>query len=114
MATRYLVNLMSAPLLLTLLPPRLPHAARIDVPLIVLTSTDLFAGKPKEKPLWALWKSKHDEVAQISPIGVNCVVPHSTHSKTVSRPNAVIGAVSTMVQAVHGRQHVALDCAHLY
>ncbi|TPG20097.1 alpha/beta hydrolase [Sphingomonas koreensis] len=87
-----------------------PRNARLDVPLIVLTATETFAGEPKEKALWALWKSMHDEVAHISPTGANCVIPGATHSMMFSRPDAVISAVTATVAAVRSRSRAALDC----
>lgn len=89
---------------------RWPRGARLDVPLTVLTATKTFAGEPNEGQLWALWKTMHDEVARLSPVGVNCVVPDATHSMMFSRPDAVIGAVAATVAAVRARSHAPFQC----
>lgn len=92
---------------------RWPAGVRTDVPLIVLTATDNFVGAPKGRELWAQWQSMHDEVARISPHGVNCVIANSTHSMMLSRPDAVVAAVSSVVAAARGGRAVTADCDQL-
>lgn len=89
---------------------RWPNEARTETRTLVLTAPDDAPAIPKARELWELWNTMHDEIAAASVDGLNCVVPRSTHSMMSSRPDAVIHAVSVMVDAVRGNQPLDKQC----
>ncbi|KQN36418.1 hypothetical protein ASG37_12410 [Sphingomonas sp. Leaf407] len=89
-----------------------PRGARTEARVLVLTRSFSPTGHPRSRAMWALWNTMHDEVAASSVDGVNCVVPRSTHSMMSSRPDVVIDAVSTMVDAVRGHRRIGTRCRY--
>jgi pimeloyl-ACP methyl ester carboxylesterase len=72
-----------------------------SMPLIVLTSTtnmvDPHVPVDQQKAEWKIWKQMHDEIADLSSVGVNIVVADSGHYIQFERPTAVISAVWEVV-----------------
>ncbi len=89
-----------------------PRGARTKARILVLTRSFSPTGHPGDREMWALWNTMHDEVAASSADGLNCVVPRSTHSMMSSRPDVVIDAVSTMVDAVRGHRRIGTRCRY--
>jgi len=78
---------------------RRPYGA---LPLIVLTASDAPAGTPAalQEPLMQAWRTMHDELAALSTIGVNRVVPNTHHYIEWEQPEAVIGAIREVISTV--------------
>lgn len=89
-----------------------PSVTRTKAPVLVLTRSFTAAGQPKEHELWELWNAMHQEIADKSSDGLNCIIPRSTHSMMSSRPDVVIRAVYRMVDAVRGRRSIGSTCGY--
>lgn len=92
---------------------RWPGETRTGARILVLTRSEGFDALPGGAEAYALWKRMHDEVADSSTAGVNCIVPRSTHSMMSSRPDVVVGAVARMVDAVRAQRSIGDACGHL-
>lgn len=72
-----------------------------DKPLVVLTAASLAAppGAPAEQTaaLHAAWVKMHDDMATLSPRGVNLIVQGAGHTIQMDKPAAVITAVEGVV-----------------
>lgn len=74
------------------------------MPLIVLTAgrgqyKDLLphVTAAQESALAAGWKGAHDRIAALSAVGVNFIIPDSTHYIQIDRPSVVVSAVDEVV-----------------
>jgi pimeloyl-ACP methyl ester carboxylesterase len=76
------------------------------MPLIVLTrgerSGNLTADQAETE--WTLWNRMHDEVARLSTIGSNRVVPGANHYIQLDQPDAVVEAVAEVAAAARRRR----------
>ena len=52
---------------------------------------------------WKMWNGMHDELARLSTVGVNRVVPGANHYIQLDKPDAVVNAVSEVLAAVKSK-----------
>ena len=73
-----------------------------DMPLIVLTAGDEYAGAPPafRPALYAFWSGAHQEIASRSSRGREQRIEHSSHMMMFDRPDAVVTAVEDVVRQV--------------
>jgi pimeloyl-ACP methyl ester carboxylesterase len=71
------------------------------LPLIVLTRGELSRDIPADQARteWTLLNRKHEELAQLSTIGTNRVVPGANHYIQIDKPDVVIDAVEEILAA---------------
>jgi hypothetical protein len=71
------------------------------MPLIVLTRGERSTNFPPDQAAaeWTVWNKLHDDVARLSTIGVNRVVPGANHYIQLDKPQAVVDAVGEVVTA---------------
>jgi pimeloyl-ACP methyl ester carboxylesterase len=73
-----------------------------SLPLVVLTQSDDIGPDPKT----SRWVKAHDEIASLSRVGVNRIVPDSSHMIMLDQPQAVIDAIDDVLdQVAHGTAH---------
>jgi hypothetical protein len=52
---------------------------------------------------WNLWNQMHNDLAKLSTVGVNRVVPGANHYIQLDKPDAVVDAVGEMVTTARQR-----------
>jgi pimeloyl-ACP methyl ester carboxylesterase len=67
-----------------------------SLPLVVLTQSDDIGPDPKA----SRWVKAHDEIASSSTVGVNRIVPDSSHMIMLDQPQAVIDAIDDVLDQV--------------
>lgn len=78
------------------------RSARRDygsLPLVVLTQSEAIGPDPKEDR----WVKAHDEIASLSTVGVNRIVPDASHMIMLDQPQAVIDAVDDVLDQIEHR-----------
>lgn len=77
-----------------------------NLPMVVLTAGSGMDGLPKEQAadIGKLWGRMHDEVAALSTVGVNRTVEGAHHYIHGEKPEAVIAAVTEVVEAARKRR----------
>ncbi|MHB8528228.1 MAG: alpha/beta fold hydrolase [Caulobacteraceae bacterium] len=72
-----------------------------DMPLVVLTAADAYAGAPAEvrESLAAAWAGFHRQIAAMSSRGSAQLVAGATHMMILDRPQAVVAAIEEVVGA---------------
>lgn len=70
-----------------------------SIPFIVLTRGALSSDMPKDQAEleWKLWNQTHDKLAKLSTHGSNRVIAESGHYIQIDKPDAVIAAVTEVV-----------------
>lgn len=81
-----------------------------DMPLIVLTAGNPGGSDPDTLIRSAIWTRMHDRMASLSSRGTNRIVKGATHHIQLSKPEAVIDAVSDVIAQARAR-HVQ-ELAH--
>ena len=71
------------------------------IPLIVLTRGERSTNFPPDQAEaeWTVWNKLHGDLARLSTIGVNRVVPGANHYIQLDQPQAVVDAVAEVVTA---------------
>jgi pimeloyl-ACP methyl ester carboxylesterase len=77
-----------------------------SMPLIVLTRGELSTNLPADqaKAEWSNWNRMHNDLAKLSTVGVNRVVPGANHYIQLDKPDAVVGAVKDVLSAARHRR----------
>lgn len=73
-----------------------------DVPLIVLTRGEVHPNAPltevRPGAMFEVWNQMHDEVARLSTIGVNRVIPKASHAIQASQPQVAVDTILEVIQ----------------
>ena len=74
-----------------------------NTPLIVLSSDMPPRSDADTRTRMRIWYSMHEKIARLSSRGEHRIVPGSSHNIQESKPDAVIAAISQVLDAVRGR-----------
>jgi len=76
------------------------------IPLIVLTAGANYANAPPQARAYALsiWTQLHQEIASLSSVGQERLVPGSSHMIMLDRPEAVVSAIEETIAAATKRR----------
>jgi len=74
-----------------------------DKPLIVLTHSIYDPKDPLDVAGFFAWNAAHEQTAALSTRGVNKIVPGTHHNIEVDRPQAIVDAVSTVLNEIARR-----------
>lgn len=78
-----------------------------DMPLIVLTRTELSSNMTKDEAEveLRLWNQMHDKLAKLSTVGINRSVTGSGHYIQLDKPEAVFAAISEVLASIRKHEH---------
>ena len=77
-----------------------------STPFIVLTRGERSSDMPADQAAteWNLWNQMHNDLAKLSTVGVNRVVPGANHYIQLDKPDAVVEAVEEVVTTTRQRK----------